>query len=101
MKTMKIKGLQINQGNIDLIAELTEKDELRSFEKFGKTGRVCSAKIKDGTGSISLTLWNEDVDKIKVGDTIHLQNGWCSEFKGQKQVSAGKHGKLEVVKTTK
>ncbi|HLD79930.1 MAG TPA: DNA-binding protein [Candidatus Nanoarchaeia archaeon] len=98
---MKIKDLQVNQGKVDLIVEVIEKDEPRTFEKFGKTGSVCNAKVKDNTGSVILTLWNDDISKIKVGDQIHLQNGWCSEFKGEKQVSAGKFGKIETIKDTK
>ena len=44
-----------------------------------------------------MTLWNEDVDKVNAGDKIHLQNGLCSEFKGEIQISSGKFGKIEVV----
>jgi ssDNA-binding replication factor A large subunit len=98
---MKIKDLQVNQGEIDLLLEVLEKDDTRTFEKFGKTGRVCNAKVKDGTGSATLTLWNDDIDAIKVGDKIHLQNGWCSEFRDVKQVSAGKFGKIEVINEKK
>lgn len=94
---MKLKDIQANQGNIDLVLEVVEKDEPRTFEKFGKTGRVCNVKVRDASGAVKLTLWNDDVDKIKVGDKIHLQNGWCSEYKGEKQLSSGKFGKIEVV----
>lgn len=94
---MEIKDVQANQGNIDIVAEIAEKEEPRSFEKFGKTGRVCNAKLKDASGEIKLTLWNEDIDKVNVGDKIHLQNGWCSEYKGERQLSSGKFGKLELV----
>ena len=94
---MEIKDVQANQGNIDIVAEVAAKDEERTFEKFGKSGRVANAKIKDATGEIKLTLWNDDVDSVKVGDKIHIQNGWCSEYKGEKQLSSGKFGKIEVV----
>ncbi len=94
---MEIKDVQANQGNIDIVAVVTEKDEPRSFEKFGKQGKVCNAKIKDDSGIISLTLWNEDIDNVGVGDKIHVQNGWCSEFRDEKQLSAGKFGKIEIV----
>ncbi|MBU0456909.1 MAG: hypothetical protein ABH824_05790 [Nanoarchaeota archaeon] len=97
---MEIKDIQANQGNIDIVAEVIEKEDSRSFEKFGKVGKVCNSKIKDPSGNIKLTLWNEDIDKINVGDKIHLQNGWCSEFKGEKQISTGKFGKIEVLEKT-
>ncbi|MDP3734489.1 MAG: hypothetical protein Q8R37_04625 [Nanoarchaeota archaeon] len=96
---MEIKDINANQGNIDLVAEIVTKEDARSFEKFGKTGRVCNAMIKDGSGQIKLTLWNDDIDKVNVNDKIHLQNGWCSEFRGEKQLSAGKFGKIEIVGT--
>ena len=95
---MNIKDIKANQGNIAVEAEIVSKEEPRSFNKFGKEGRVCNALLRDASGEIALTLWNDDIDKVKVGDNIKLENGWCSEFKNQKQVSSGKFGKLEVVK---
>lgn len=97
---MEIKDIQPNQGNVDVVAKIVVKEEPRTFEKFGKTGKVCNAKIKDDTGEIVLTLWNEEIDKVNAGDKIHLINGWCSEFRGEKRISTGKFGKLEVIDNT-
>lgn len=96
-----IKDLLANQGNVSMEAEVISKEEARTFTKFGKEGRVCNATVADPTGEVTLTLWNDDIDKVKVGDTIKLENGWCSEFKGQKHISSGKYGKLEVIKAKK
>jgi replication factor A1 len=94
---MEIKDIQPNTGNIDLVLKVVEKEDPRSFEKFGKEGRVCNIKVSDDTGDVKLTLWNDDVDSVNVGDKIHLQNGWCSEYRGEKQLSSGKFGKIEIV----
>lgn len=94
---MEIKDLKPNTGNIDLVAKVIEKKEARSFEKFGKKGKVCNAVIGDDSGTVQLTLWNEDIEKISPGDKIHLQNGWCSAYKGEIQLSTGKYGKIEIV----
>lgn len=94
---MEIKDLKAKTGNVDLTAEVTEKAEAREFEKFGKAGKVCNATVKDATGTVTLTLWNEDVDKVNVGDKIHIENGWVGEWQGELQLSTGKFGKLEVV----
>ena len=96
---MEIKDIKPNQGNIDVTADLVSKEEPRSFEKFGKVGKVCNAQLKDGSGEIKLTLWNDEVDAVKVGDKVQLQGGWCSEYKGERQLTAGKYGKMEVVGT--
>ncbi len=97
---MQIKDLQPNMGDVDLVLSIVDKQEPRSFEKFGKRGRVCNAVAQDDSGKVTITLWNDDVDVVGVGDKIHLQNGWCSEYKGEKQVSAGRFGKIEVVERT-
>ena len=43
------------------------------------------------------TAWNEQVEQVGIGDKIHLKNGWCSEFRGEKQVSSGKFGELIIL----
>ena len=94
---MAIKDLQIRQGKVDVIIEVTEKSDIREFEKFGKQGRVCSAKAKDDTGEITLTLWNEQIDQVNVGNKVKITNGYVGEFQGEPQLTTGKFGKLEVV----
>ena len=94
---MDIKDLEVRQGNVDIVVEVVDKGEVREFQKFGRSGKVCTATAKDETGEIKLTLWNDDVDKINVGDKVHLTNGYVNEFQGEKQLTTGKFGKLEVV----
>ena len=93
---MAIKDLQPRQGKVDIVIVVSEKGDVKEFEKFGKKGRVCSAKAKDASGEIILSLWNDQIDKVNVGDTIHITNGYVSEFQGEKQLTTGKFGNLEV-----
>ncbi|HLC96756.1 MAG TPA: SOSS complex subunit B family protein [Candidatus Nanoarchaeia archaeon] len=94
---MAIKDLQPRQGKVELQVEVIEKGDVREFEKFGKKGKVCNAKAKDASGEIVLSLWNEQVDQIGVGDKVKISNGYVSEYQGEMQLSTGKFGKLEVV----
>ena len=94
---MEVKDLVANTGKVDLVLTVVSKEEPRKFEKFGKIGRVCNIIAEDGSGEVKMTLWNDDVDKLKLGDKFHLDNGWCSEYQGEKQISAGKFGKIEVI----
>jgi ssDNA-binding replication factor A large subunit len=94
---MAIKDLEVKQGNVDLTAEVVEIGEVREFNKFGKTGRVSTAKLKDESGEVNLSLWNEDIDKIKVGDTVQIKNGFVNEWQGTPQLTTGRQGTLEVV----
>ena len=94
---MAIKDLQARQGNVDIVVDIVDVGDVRQFEKFGRSGRVATAVAKDETGDIKLTLWNDQIDQVKAGDKVHITNGYVSEWQGEKQLTTGKMGKLEVV----
>lgn len=94
---MEVKDLKPRMGNVDLVLTVTEKGLVREFDKFGKKGYVCNLLVEDGTGRVSLTLWNEDTDKVGEGDKIELKNGWVGEYQGELQLSTGKFGEVKVL----
>jgi len=94
---MQIKDIQSGQGKIDVVVDIVSIDEPRTFEKFGRQGKVANAKAKDESGEITMTLWNEQCDLVKEGMKVKIINGWCNEYKGEKQLSTGKFGRLEIV----
>jgi len=94
---VKISDLQIGQGKVDVEAEVKTMEEPRTFNKFGRELKVANALISDDSGEIKLTLWNQDIDKVKAGNKIKISNGFVNEFQGEKQLTAGKFGKLEVL----
>ncbi|MBI2664501.1 DNA-binding protein [Candidatus Woesearchaeota archaeon] len=93
---MQISELQAGKGKVELTGEIAEVGEPRTFNKFGKEGRVANAVLKDDSGQIKLTLWNEQVDQVKQGDTVTIRNGYVSEWQGELQLSTGKFGTLET-----
>lgn len=94
---MLIEDIQPRQGKINIKGKITDISEIREFDKYGNKGRVANATLQDESGKISLTLWNSDIDKVKVGDVITIENGYCSEFQGEKQLTAGRYGTLKVL----
>lgn len=93
---MKIKDIKVGAMNGSITAEIIDMEEPREvLNKFGVRMKVAKANIRDDSGEINLTLWNDDTGKFKVGDKIKLENGWVTEFKGTLQVSSGKNGKIE------
>ena len=94
---MQVKDLKPKQGNVDITVDVVDVGDAREFQKFGKPGKVATAIAKDETGDIKLTLWNEDIEKVKSGDKVHLTNGYVSEWQGEMQLTTGRMGKLEVV----
>lgn len=94
---MKVSEVKPKMSNVDVEVEVTDKGDVREFQKFGKVGRVCNITVKDDSGSVKMTLWNDDIDRIKVGDKLKLINGYVNEFRGEMQLTTGRAGKIEVV----
>jgi len=94
---MKISELSVGQGNVEVEGTIKEVEEPRTFNKFGKELKVANANLEDDSGTIKLTLWNDDVDKYKAGDKVKVVNGYVNEFQGEKQLTSGKFGSMEKV----
>ncbi len=94
---MKISELRINQGNVEVEGTIKEIGDTRSFNKFGKQLSVANAILKDDSGSIKLTLWNDDIIRFKNRDKVKVSNGYVNEFQGEKQLTSGKFGKMEKI----
>lgn len=96
--TVKINELRDGMKRINLAAKVTEKGETREVTSRFKdqTFKVASATIADETGTIKLTLWNEQINQVNVNDTIKIQNGYITSFKGEIQLNIGKFGTFTV-----
>ncbi|MEK6914790.1 MAG: DNA-binding protein [Nanoarchaeota archaeon] len=94
---MKISELNTGQGNVAVEGTLKEIGETRTFNKFGKNLSVANAILKDDSGAIKLTLWNDDITRFKDGDKIKILNGYVNEFQGEKQLTSGKFGTIEKI----
>jgi len=92
---VNISELKVGQGNVDAEGTVTEVGEKRTFNKFGRELTVVNAMLKDDSGSIKLSLWNDDTDRFKEGDKVKVVNGYITEFQGEKQLTSGKFGRIQ------
>jgi replication factor A1 len=95
---MKIKELRDGMKRVSIQAKVTEKSNPREVVSRFKdqTYKVATAMIADETGTIKLTLWNDQIDLVKVNDTVRIENGYVTSFRGEIQLNAGKFGTLTV-----
>ena len=56
-----------------------------------------SACGRDETGLVGIVLWGEQVNLVKAGDIIRIENGWCRMRDGEIIVSTGRNGALEII----
>ena len=55
------------------------------------------AVIKDSSGAMNLTLWNEHIGLLEAGFYYSLENAWWSDYKGDAQLSLGNYHQLEKI----
>ena len=95
---MNIGELRDGAKRVNIEARVIEKGNAREVQSRYKneTYLVASAVVSDDSGSIKLTLWNEQIDQVQVGDKIRIENGYVTSFKGETQLNVGKFGKLTI-----
>jgi replication factor A1 len=96
---LKIKDLQDGMKRVDIEAQVTEKAPTREVMARYKdvVHRVADAIIQDETGTIKLTLWNEQIEQVKVNDRIRIENGYVTSFRGEIQLNIGRYGKFSAL----
>jgi len=95
---MKASEVKPEMRKIDLELKIVEMEEPRTYtSRTGREGRVITAVGEDDSGRIKVSLWDNDIDRVKVGNKIRISNGYSRLFRNEVYVSSGIYGKLEVI----
>lgn len=92
---MKINELKAGMRNVSVVAKVDSVGDARTVNlKAGGTNTVADAIVSDETGTIKLSLWGEDINKVQAGERLSIENGYINTFKGENSISIGKFGKM-------
>ncbi len=92
---MNVSEIRDGMSNVEFSGEIVEMSEPREvITKFGNT-TVATAKIKDETGTINLSLWGKQISTVNVGDKVEVTGGYTRSFKNEVQVNVGKSGSIK------
>jgi replication factor A1 len=96
----KVGDLTPQSKAVNVTAKVVSKTEIREIPmgRDGSPHKVCDALIGDETGVVYLTLWDDNIDKVNEGDSVRVENGYVTLFKGNIRLNIGKYGKLEPAK---
>ena len=95
---MNIKDLRNGMKKVDVEAKVVEKSATREVTSRYKntTYRVATIIIRDITAQIKLTLWDDQIDQVNIGNMVKIENGFVTSFRGEIQLNVGKYGKLTI-----
>jgi replication factor A1 len=96
----KVGELTPQSRAVNVTAKVVSKSEIREIPmgRDGSAHKVCDALVGDETGTVYLTLWDDNIEKVNEGDSIRVENGYVTLFKGNMRLNIGKYGKLEPAK---
>ncbi len=95
-RELKIKHLVSGLNSVSISPTVISVFEPRAFDKNGRKGQVANILVGDETGTCRLSLWNDEVGKLKElalqpGDVIELRNGWVKmDSRGMPELRVGR-----------
>ena len=83
---------------VQVTGKIVEKPEAREVTlRTGQKAKVADLTLEDETGKIKLSLWDDQIDMVEVGDIVRIENGYVNSYKGEIRLNVGRFGKLEVI----
>jgi len=96
---MKLSELRPGMENLDLDLELVSLEEPREVETHtGVKHRLVEGRVRDASGSMSLTVWNEkiaELEGVRPGDALRLVDVFVTSYKRELSVNVGRDSSIE------
>lgn len=83
--------------NVDMIGKITRISPVREFSTEKAKGRVANITIADETGSVRMSLWNDEISGIEgleVGDVVRARGYVKEDNLGNPEIRLGRYGSL-------
>lgn len=98
MQHLKLNNINPGMERLNPVVEVVEVGPSKIVQtRFGEA-KTALAIVKDDTGKLNLKLWRDQVDMIKQGDIIRIENGFATMFGGNVEINVGSRGRIIVLK---
>jgi len=96
---IKCKDLKPHLNKISIELHVLSKEEPKTVRsKRDRTShRMSEVLIGDETGTVLMTLWDENVDQLSAGKTYFITNAFTTLFQGTVRLNIGKYGVVKEV----
>lgn len=98
-ESAKVEGLKPGFRNVNVIVKVVNVGPPRTvfLRRDRAEHRVAEALVGDETGSILLTLWDDQIDIFGPNEVLEIRNGYTSLFRGTVRLNIGRYGTAEKV----
>ena len=103
-RRLEIKNIVPKIRNLKLNARIVNMFPVKEFESKGRKGKVASVILGDSTGTIRLSLWDQQtemIDELKPGMVVEIFGGYTRENGiGGVEIRLSNKGGLKILKET-
>jgi replication factor A1 len=97
---MNIRDLRDGMRRVDAEGEISEISDPRTVNlRTGEQAKVADCMLRDESGVIKLSLWDDQIDQVRQGSKVRVSNGYTNSFRGELRLNVGKYGKLEILES--
>jgi replication factor A1 len=96
---LKINNILAGMRSVETEGKVIAAYPVKEFKTESREGRVGNFILADDTGTIRVTLWNaiaDNLNTIKVGDTIRIKSAYVRENQGRKEIHLGDKSALQI-----
>lgn len=97
---VKVNQLSPQSKKVNVVVKVLSIGETKEIaSKFGGMTRVTEAVVGDETGTILMSLWEDQVNEIKENEVIEITNGYVSLVRSHMRLNVGKYGSMAKSET--
>ena len=102
VESVKVETLTPNSRQINTTVKVASKSPVRETvsRRDGSTHKVTDVLVGDETGSVYMTLWDDNIENVKEDDVIDIKNGYIGLFKGSMRLNLGRYGSYSASSST-
>src|SRR5437879_1260369 len=91
----KVKDLTPASKQVNVLVKVVSLSEEREItSKFGEARKLVEATVGDETGTVLLTLWNDQIGSVHKDETLLIDNGYVTLVRGHIRLNVGKYGTM-------
>jgi replication factor A1 len=95
---LKINEIELGMNGVSAEGNIIEKSDPRSVNtRYGQRS-VADVKLEDETGTINLSLWEQQIDLVNVGDRVSIKGAYITEYRNVIQLNIPRSGTIEVMR---
>lgn len=95
--TQTVSQLRAGNNVDEITVTIIAKEPARYVRTDKYQGLRASAIGRDDTGEIRISLWGVQAADVELGDVVEITNGLVQEYQGDRVLSTGKFGDLQIV----